>query len=93
MTREPEPPKPSPVTPNSDKQTAKIPANVRVMIALVASPTLMVIAFSIYCILIGNWQEPGVSGIIFSALGIFAYYVVLVGRLPTWFHFKRQKQQ
>ncbi|MFA3790887.1 hypothetical protein AB6T38_07200 [Aliiglaciecola sp. SL4] len=69
----------------------KIPANVRVMIALVASPTLLVIAFSIYCLWIGNWQEPGVSGVIFSALGIFAYYVVIVGRLPKWFHFKRQK--
>ncbi|MBU2877423.1 hypothetical protein KO530_07080 [Aliiglaciecola lipolytica] len=61
------------------------------MIALVASPTLMVIAFSVYSLFTENWREPGVSGIIFSALGIFAYYVVIVGRLPNWFHFKRQK--
>ncbi|GAC16233.1 hypothetical protein [Aliiglaciecola lipolytica] len=72
------------------KKGSKIPPNVRVMIALVASPTLMVIAFSIYCLWIGNWQEPGMSGVIFSALGVFAYYLVFVGRLPKWFNFKRQ---
>jgi heme/copper-type cytochrome/quinol oxidase subunit 2 len=71
-------------------QAPKLPANVRVMIGLVASPTLLVIAFSIYSVLYGNWQEPGISGIIFSSLGVFAYYVVIVGRLPQWFNFKQK---
>lgn len=67
----------------------QIPANVRVMIALVASPTLLIIAFSVYSLLFGDWKAPGVSGIIFSALGIFAYYVVIFGRLPRWFSFRK----
>ncbi|MFT6372746.1 MAG: hypothetical protein ACJAZT_001500 [Gammaproteobacteria bacterium] len=60
----------------------KIPANVRVMIALVASPTFMVIAYSIYLLFSGKWIEVGFSGLIFSALGVFAYFIVFSGRLP-----------
>lgn len=67
----------------------RIPANVRVMVALVASPTLLIIAFSVYSVLFDDWKAPGISGIIFSALGIFAYYVVIFGRLPSWFRFKK----
>jgi hypothetical protein len=62
----------------------KIPANVRVMIALVASPTLMVMAYVIYLLFWGNWTEIGFAGPVFSALGIFAYFVVISGRLPRF---------
>lgn len=75
---------------NRHQHSAKpIPANVRVMVALVASPTLLIIAFSVYSLVFGDWKAPGVSGVIFSALGFFAYYVVIVGRLPGWFRFKK----
>ncbi|WJG09419.1 hypothetical protein [Aliiglaciecola sp. LCG003] len=69
----------------------KLPANVRVMIGIVASPTLLIIAFSLHAIFFGNWKDPGIGGIIFSALGVFAYYVVIMGRLPRWFNFKDKK--
>jgi hypothetical protein len=62
----------------------KIPANVRVMIALVASPTLMIIAYSVYLLFSGSWIEVGFSGLIFSTLGIFAYFIVFSGRLPRF---------
>lgn len=69
----------------------KLPANVRVMIALVASPTLLIMAFAVRSVLSGDWQAPGITGIIFTTLGIFAYYVVVAGRLPGWFGSKRHK--
>ncbi|WP_340680777.1 hypothetical protein [Paraglaciecola sp.] len=60
-----------------------IPANVRVMIALVASPTLMVIGMLFYTLFITGWQYITFSMILFSLLGIFAYYVVIAGKLPS----------
>lgn len=67
---------------NTATSPAKIPANVRVMIALCASPTLMVLAFLFYNLVTAQWSEIGVSTIIFSVLGIFAYSIVILGRLP-----------
>lgn len=64
------------------KTKLKVPAQVRVMIALCASPTLMVIAFLFYNLLTAQWTEIGVSTLIFSALGGFAYYIVLLGKIP-----------
>ncbi|GAA0855198.1 hypothetical protein [Aliiglaciecola litoralis] len=81
-------PSPSQNNAPASKSTKKLPPNVRVMIGIVASPTLLVIAFCVYALLYGNWQDPGVGGIIFSLLGVFAYYLVIFGRLPRWFNFK-----
>ncbi|MCF2949964.1 hypothetical protein L0668_17725 [Paraglaciecola aquimarina] len=64
----------------SHKQT--IPANVRVLIALVASPTLMVIGMLIYTILFIGWKNVSISMIIFSTLGLICYYIVFTGKLP-----------
>ncbi|MCC2605163.1 hypothetical protein [Planctobacterium marinum] len=66
----------------SEKNTKKLPPNVRVMIALCASPTLMVIAFLFYNLYTAQWREIGISTVIFSLLGGFAYYVVIMGKLP-----------
>ncbi|MDP5032275.1 MAG: hypothetical protein NWQ54_17955 [Paraglaciecola sp.] len=62
---------------------APIPANVRVMIALVATPTLLVIGMLFYTLFVSGWQAITISMIIFSLLGLFAYYVVITGRLPA----------
>ena len=39
-------------------------------------------AFLVYNLVLGQWNEIGVSTIIFSALGMFAYYVVVTGKIP-----------
>lgn len=70
-------------------ERAKIPANVRVMIAIVATPTLAVLAFVVYSIITGGLITLSLTGIIFSTLCIFAYYIVIVGRLPAWLNFKK----
>tara|TARA_R110002153_G_scaffold79650_1_gene203198 strand:- start:2 stop:196 length:195 start_codon:yes stop_codon:yes gene_type:complete len=53
------------------------------MIALVATPTLMVIGMLFYTLFVTGWQSVSISMIIFSLLGCFAYYVVIVGKLPS----------
>jgi hypothetical protein len=53
------------------------------MIALVASPTLMVIGMLFYTMFVTGWQSISISMIIFSLLGVFAYYIVIAGRLPS----------
>ena len=73
----------------SNSQRAKIPPNVRVMIAIVATPTLAVLAFVVYSVFTGSFNDLSLSGAIFSALCIFAYYVVIMGRLPAWLNFKK----
>ena len=70
-------------------EVIKLPANVRVMIAIVASPTLAVFAFVLYSVFTGSVSDFSVSGVIFSALCIFAYYLVIAGRLPAWLNFKK----
>lgn len=60
----------------------KIPPNVRVMIGLCASPTLMVIGFLFYNLFTAQWTEIGISTLIFSGLGFFAYSIVVTGRVP-----------
>jgi hypothetical protein len=72
----------------SNTNKAPIPANVRVMIALVATPTLMVIGMLFYTLFFTGWQYVSISMIIFSLLGFFAYYVVIAGKLPP-IRFKR----
>lgn len=67
----------------------KIPPNIRVMIAIVATPTLAVFAFVIYSIYTNGLGELSISGVIFSALCIFAYYLVIFGRLPGWLNYKK----
>lgn len=61
---------------------SKLPANVRVMIALCASPTIFVIGFLFYNLFLAQWTEIGISTLIFSALGFFAYSIVITGRIP-----------
>ncbi|MDN4502491.1 hypothetical protein QX776_08760 [Alteromonadaceae bacterium BrNp21-10] len=68
--------------------TNKIPANVRVMIAIVASPTLAVLAFLFYSMFLGQWGDITYATGIFSALAFYAYYAVFTGRLLS---FRRQR--
>jgi hypothetical protein len=65
-------------------EDSKIPANARVMIALVSSPTLLLMAYIIYLLWQGKWNEISIGGAIFSLLGLFAYYIVITGRLPSF---------
>lgn len=60
----------------------KVPVQIRVLIAIVASPTLMVLGFLFYNIVTFNFADIAISTGIFSALGCFAYYVVITGNLP-----------
>jgi hypothetical protein len=59
-----------------------LPANVRVMIALVASPTLMVVGMLFYTLFVDGWQYISISMIIFSLLCVLSYYVVITGHPP-----------
>ncbi|MFT4941418.1 MAG: hypothetical protein ACI88A_004487 [Paraglaciecola sp.] len=66
-----------------------IPANVRVMIALVASPTLMVVGMLLYTLFVDGWQYISISMIIFSLLCVLSYYVVITGHTPRLRNKKR----
>ena len=59
-----------------------LPANVRVMIALVASPTLLVVGMLFYTLFVEGWQNISISMIVFSLLAVIAYYVVITGHPP-----------
>jgi len=59
-----------------------LPANVRVMIALVASPTLLVVGMLFYTLFVDGWQKVSISMIVFSLLCALAYYVVISGHPP-----------
>ena len=61
-----------------------LPANVRVMIALTASPTLIVVGMLLYTLFFDGWQSISISMIIFSMLCILAYYVVISGHPPRF---------
>lgn len=65
-----------------DSSRPRLPANVRVMIALTASPTLLVVGMLLYTLFIDGWQKVSVSMIIFSLLCVLAYYVVITGHPP-----------
>ena len=68
-----------------------LPANIRVMIALVASPTLMVVGMLLYTLFVDGWQYISISMIIFSLLCVLAYYVVITGTPPRFRIKKRNK--
>lgn len=70
-----------------------LPANVRVMIALVASPTLLVVGMLFYTLFFDGWQSISISMIIFSMLCILAYYVVISGHPPRISIKKRDKSK
>lgn len=74
---------------NSSRPT--LPANVRVMIALTASPTLLVVGMLFYTLFVDGWQKISISMIIFSLLCAVAYYVVITGRPPR-IRIKKLKQ-
>lgn len=75
------------------EQAFKIPANVRVLIAIVAFPTLLVLAFVVAAIVRGNWSDVSIGGIIFSSLCILAYYIVISGTLPGFIRNIKGKSQ
>lgn len=63
---------------------ASLPANVRVMIALVASPTLLVVGMLIYTLFTKGWRDVSTSMIVFTLLSAFAYYIVITGNFPKF---------
>ncbi|NCP64267.1 MAG: hypothetical protein GW763_13880 [Paraglaciecola sp.] len=63
---------------------SNVPINVRVMLALIGSPTLAVIAYFIYNLSIGAWQSITPGMLIFSVIGGLIYYLVIFGRLPRF---------
>jgi uncharacterized membrane protein len=68
-----------------------LPANVRVMIALTASPTLLVVGMLLYTLFVDGWEKISFSMIIFSLLCTLAYYVVITGHPPR-LRIKKSKQ-
>lgn len=68
-----------------------LPANVRVMIALVASPTLLVVGMLLYTLFIDGWQKVSISMLIFSLLCALAYFTVITGHPPR-LRLKKPKQ-
>jgi hypothetical protein len=69
-----------------------LPANGRVMIALTASPTLIVVGMLFYTIFFDGWRSVSISMIIFSMLCCLAYYVVISGHPPRLSMRKRDKK-
>lgn len=69
-----------------------LPANVRVMIALTASPTLLVVGMLLYTLFFDGWRSVSISMIIFSMLSVLAYYVVISGHPPRRTLRKRDKR-
>jgi hypothetical protein len=61
------------------------------MIALTASPTLMVVGMLLYTLFVDGWEKISISMIIFSLLCVLAYYVVITGHLPR-LRIKKSKQ-
>lgn len=79
------------MTINPNKK-AVLPANVRVMIALVASPTLLVMGMLFYTLLVQGWQYVSISMLIFSGIGVLCYYLVFTGRPFRLKYTKRMTQ-
>jgi hypothetical protein len=52
------------------------------MIALTASPTLIVVGMLFYTLFVDGWDKISISMIVFSLLCALAYYVVFTGRTP-----------
>lgn len=71
--------------------SSPLPANVRVMIALVASPTLMVVGMLLYTLVVDGWRAVSISMIVFSILSGLAYYTAISGHPPR-FSLKKPKQ-
>ena len=68
--------------PDKNQEKNTLPPNVRVMIALVASPTLLVVGMLFYTIFVDGWQRVSISMLVFSLLCVLSYYVVITGRPP-----------
>ena len=65
----------------SSKHSA-FPANVRVLIAMVASPFLFAYFYMGYLLYVGEAQKISVAVLSFAAVGALAYFVAFTGRLP-----------
>jgi hypothetical protein len=63
---------------------SNMPINVRVMLALIGSPTLAVMAYFVYNLSIGAWLLITPGMVIFSVIGGLIYYLVIFGRFPRF---------
>jgi purine-cytosine permease-like protein len=79
--------------PQTTEKNKLLPPNVRVMIGLVASPTLMVVGMLFYTLFTDGWQSVSVAMIIFTLLCIFAYFVAFTGHLPRLRSKKKSQAQ
>jgi hypothetical protein len=61
------------------------------MIALVASPTLLVVGMLLYTLFIDGWQKVSISMLIFSLMCALAYFTVITGHPPR-LRLKKPKQ-
>ena len=68
-----------------NKDNDQLPANVRVLIALVAIPAYFSIFAAVFQLYLGEW-EVSFSGLLYPALGVLAIYVALIGKLPKFFN-------
>lgn len=69
-------------------QGTRVPPQIRVMVGIVACPLLLVIGYQLMLLFTGQWTEVSISGVIFSLLGVFAYYLVIIGKLPRFFSYR-----
>lgn len=66
----------------------KVPANIRVMLAIVASPTIAIMVFQVFALMEGDWRSLLDVFNVFIVFGLMAYYIVFTSRLP----FRKRKQ-
>lgn len=70
-----------------DTKSPVLPANIRVLIGMVASPFLFAFFYIGYCLYIGEPGQISYAVVLFAAVGSAIYYVVFTGRMP----FRRKK--
>ena len=67
---------------SESSKPSTFPANVRVLIAMVASPFLFAYFYIGYLLYIGEAAQISVAVVAFAAVGGLAYFVAFTGRLP-----------
>ncbi|NVK56806.1 MAG: hypothetical protein HWE26_14460 [Alteromonadaceae bacterium] len=66
-----------------NKDSKKLPADIRILIAIVSIPALLSIYTTGLSIYFGEWQFS-YFGLLYPALGLLAIYIVVVGKIPIF---------
>lgn len=65
-------------------ESIKIRPSVRLLLAIVALPSLLGAAIISYSISLGDWDSLTVNGVIFLAIGLLGCYLAFTGRMPNF---------